>query len=83
MILLAVIAMLPPHSVEVITNLSTPPIYESSSLEESSDEEILQAIRSKKVTDLDKIVKKVFSSESKVDKRLTGLIRRGNSTAEN
>ena len=60
MILLAVIAMLPPHSVEVITNLSTPPIYESSSLEESSDEEILQAIRLKKVTDLDEIVKKVF-----------------------
>ena len=60
MILLAVIAMLPPHSVEVITNLSTPPIYESSSLEESSDEEILQAIRLKKVTDLEETVKKVF-----------------------
>ena len=60
MILLAVIALLPAHSVEVITNLSTLPIYESSSLEKSSDEEILQAIRLKKVTDLDKIVKKLF-----------------------
>ena len=59
MLLLAVLAMLPPHSVELIKNLSMLPIYESSSLEKSSDEDTLQAIRSKKVTELDKIVKKL------------------------
>ena len=60
MIQLAVLVMLPQHSVEVITNLSTLPIYESSNLEESSGEEMVQSVRLQKVTDLDKIVKKTF-----------------------
>ena len=67
MMLLAVVAMLPPHSAEVITNLSTLPIYESSNLEHSSGDEMVQAVREQKVADLDKIVKKTFESSSKLD----------------
>ena len=67
MILLAVLAMLPTHSVEVITNLSTLPIHESSNLEYSSGDEMVQAVRMQKVEDLDKIVKKTFESKNKLD----------------
>ena len=77
MILLAVLAMLPQHSVEVITNLSTLPIHESSNLEYSSGDEMVQAVRMQKVEDLDKFVNKTFDSKSKLDQRLAGLIRRG------
>ena len=64
MVLLSVLAFLPSHSQEIVTNLSTLPIYESSNLEHSSNDEMVQAVREQKVEDLDKIVKKTFESSS-------------------
>ena len=60
-------AMLPQRAVKVITNLSTVPIHESSNLEESSGDEMIQTVRMQKDTDLDRIVKKTFESKSKLD----------------
>ena len=77
MMLLALLTMLPSHSVEVITNLSTPPINESSNLEDSSGEEMVDIVRKQKVSELDKIVDLTFTSKKDVDTKLAALIRQG------
>ena len=77
MMLLALLTMLPSHSVEVITNLSTPPINESSNLEDSSGEEMVDIVRKQKVSELDKIVDLTLTSKKDVDTKLAALIRQG------
>ena len=60
MSLLAVVALLPDHTLSVLTNLSTVPIHESSDLEKSSGEEMMEIVRLQKKSELEEIVKKTF-----------------------
>ena len=60
MSLLAVVALLPDHTLSVLTNLGTVPINEASDLDKSSGEEMMDVVRFQKDSELEEIVKKTL-----------------------
>ena len=74
--MLAVMILLPPHTLKLLSTLSAQRIYESPSESESTHcEGQVQAVRNQNQGELDDVLHKTCTSQTYCDQRLTSVVR--------